>query len=304
MEFENKEIPENFNVSKENPLISMGKMLTGVAAISAIFVVVVMLVMNFAAPLIPFSWEKSIADDVFFSDDHFSSDNGSIEKELQSLGGKISSVMNMPEGMSITIHYVDDDTVNAFASLGGHIFVHRGLLEKIESENALAMVLAHEMAHIKNRDVITAMSSRLIIAITLAAVTQASETDATIVTELPSSIAYLGYSRSMEKRADLAGLDALNKLYGHINGANQMYEVLEEVARKEKCPEDADEEECNAEPRYLTFLRTHPTTDSRKVAMEALAKDKYWMLDGDLTEMPEVLIVSPSKDSSDKISLW
>lgn len=41
--------------------------------------------------------------------------------------------------------------INAFATPGGHIFITRGLLECAESEDALAAVIAHELAHIQLR---------------------------------------------------------------------------------------------------------------------------------------------------------
>jgi predicted Zn-dependent protease len=41
--------------------------------------------------------------------------------------------------------------INAFATPGGHIFITRGLLECADSEDALAAVIAHELAHIQLR---------------------------------------------------------------------------------------------------------------------------------------------------------
>jgi predicted Zn-dependent protease len=41
--------------------------------------------------------------------------------------------------------------INAFATPGGHIFITRGLLEAADSEDALAAVIAHELAHIQLR---------------------------------------------------------------------------------------------------------------------------------------------------------
>ena len=46
-----------------------------------------------------------------------------------------------------TFHYVDNDEVNAFADEGGHIYLHRGLLDYLESEEEIAAVMAHEMSH-------------------------------------------------------------------------------------------------------------------------------------------------------------
>ncbi|MFA5851748.1 MAG: M48 family metalloprotease [Spirochaetales bacterium] len=43
---------------------------------------------------------------------------------------------------------LDSEEINAFASPGGHILVTRGLLRKVRSEDELAAVLAHEIAHV------------------------------------------------------------------------------------------------------------------------------------------------------------
>ena len=44
-------------------------------------------------------------------------------------------------------HYVADDEVNAFADKGGHIHLHRGMLEYLETEAEIAAIMAHEMGH-------------------------------------------------------------------------------------------------------------------------------------------------------------
>lgn len=48
---------------------------------------------------------------------------------------------------------IKDEALNAFAMPGGVIFVHSGLLEELDSENELACVLAHEIAHIQGRHI-------------------------------------------------------------------------------------------------------------------------------------------------------
>ncbi|MDR0452378.1 MAG: M48 family metalloprotease [Treponema sp.] len=44
---------------------------------------------------------------------------------------------------------LDSDEINAFATSGGHIFVSRALFDSAPNEDALAAVLAHELAHIQ-----------------------------------------------------------------------------------------------------------------------------------------------------------
>ena len=44
-------------------------------------------------------------------------------------------------------HYVDNDEVNAFTDENGDIYLHRGLLDHLESDEEIAAVMAHEMSH-------------------------------------------------------------------------------------------------------------------------------------------------------------
>ena len=47
---------------------------------------------------------------------------------------------------------LDSDTVNAFSSPGGLVFITRGLYEQAESDDVLAGILGHEIAHITNKN--------------------------------------------------------------------------------------------------------------------------------------------------------
>ncbi|NIP39049.1 MAG: M48 family metalloprotease [Candidatus Dadabacteria bacterium] len=57
---------------------------------------------------------------------------------------------DIPAGYHFGI--LDTKDINAFACPGGVVFVTKGLLDTLESEDELAAVLAHEIAHINNRD--------------------------------------------------------------------------------------------------------------------------------------------------------
>ncbi len=48
---------------------------------------------------------------------------------------------------------IKDEALNAFAMPGGFVFVHSGLIEELDSENELACVLAHEIAHVQGRHI-------------------------------------------------------------------------------------------------------------------------------------------------------
>jgi predicted Zn-dependent protease len=71
-------------------------------------------------------------------------------------------VVNSPKPEIFNGYHVfvlDSDEINAFATSGGHIFVTRGLIGCTNSEDALAAVIAHEIAHIQLQHSIKAIKT-------------------------------------------------------------------------------------------------------------------------------------------------
>jgi predicted Zn-dependent protease len=58
-----------------------------------------------------------------------------------------SAAPNWYNGYQVMV--LDDPALNAFSTPGGHIFISRGLLELVSSEDMIAAVIAHELAHIQ-----------------------------------------------------------------------------------------------------------------------------------------------------------
>jgi len=61
-------------------------------------------------------------------------------------------VVASPTQAMFTFQVVEDDNPNAFATLGGFIYINTGLLRQIRNEAELAGVLAHEIGHIQQQD--------------------------------------------------------------------------------------------------------------------------------------------------------
>lgn len=66
--------------------------------------------------------------------------------KLQAMVDEIASATPRP-GIKYTVKIVENDQVNAFTIPGGMVYVYTGLLKKVESDDELAGVLAHEIAH-------------------------------------------------------------------------------------------------------------------------------------------------------------
>ena len=75
-------------------------------------------------------------------------------------------VINSPRPVLFSGYHVeilDTNEIAAFATPGGHIFISRGLIALAPSEDALAAVLAHEIAHIQLRHVLSIIENERLV---------------------------------------------------------------------------------------------------------------------------------------------
>lgn len=56
--------------------------------------------------------------------------------------------------LPFTFQVVEDDNINAFATLGGFVYVNTGLIRRADNEAELAGVIAHEIAHVTEKHVL------------------------------------------------------------------------------------------------------------------------------------------------------
>lgn len=69
---------------------------------------------------------------------------------VSSVGNSLARVSDRP-GLEYRFYIIDSAMMNAFALPGGHIYLTRGLLGRMESGEELAGVLAHEIGHVAAR---------------------------------------------------------------------------------------------------------------------------------------------------------
>lgn len=115
------------------------------------------------------------------------------------------------------VQVLASDEINAFAAPGGFIFVTKGILELVRSEDELAGVLAHEVAHIaKKHGLKTIQTSRLTSAFTILGseaaknytpqqVSQLTTAFEGAVDDVVNKLVVNGYSRDKEYEADKFG---------------------------------------------------------------------------------------------------
>jgi beta-barrel assembly-enhancing protease len=103
----------------------------------------------------------------------------------------------------VSIAVVRGDTVNAFATLGGRIYVYDGLLQQAQSAEELAGVLAHEIEHVRQRHI---MQGAVVSLVTWGGLKLIFQTGDSGMTHLMLS---LSFSREQEAEADEGGLERL-----------------------------------------------------------------------------------------------
>lgn len=70
-----------------------------------------------------------------------------MTEHLNEVGRRIANVAERKE-VKYTFRVIDKEDVNAFALPGGYVFVFKGLMDKVEGDDELAAVIAHEIAHV------------------------------------------------------------------------------------------------------------------------------------------------------------
>ena len=140
------------------------------------------------------------------------------QAEVARVGAQVRAGWPVPlKGYRYRFQVVDSDDINAFAVSTGYIFVTRGLLESLETEQELAAVLAHEIAHVESRHTYRRWRiSRKLSIVTgiLGAIAGATDnvTD-DIIASMSSFTAQLfiaGHGRDREREADLFASVYLN----------------------------------------------------------------------------------------------
>jgi predicted Zn-dependent protease len=154
--------------------------------------------------------------------------------------------------------------INAFATSGGHIFVTLGLVNTASSEDALAAVLAHEVAHIQLQHSIKAIKTSRITTALMATGSAAASVAAQgtnlseltdifdeSITDIVSTLVNNGYSRDQEFEADAL---ALSLLAGAGYDPSSMLEMLRAL-----------ETQLGSQSGGLTagFGKTHPAPRDR-----------------------------------------
>lgn len=271
--YENRQPPEGINTSSEHPLKEFVQLLLGLALVVMVCLLIINVLIHSFVHHIPFSVEKKMADKF-----QVLKPTLSVQQQyLQELADRLLNKMDLDDSIDVTVHYDDSNIMNAFATVGGHLFFYKGLIDTLESEQELAAVMAHEIAHIQYRHPIIAFSKGITFSTFAAFISGASGSSAgDWLMKNSINLSLLQFSREQELEADALAIRALYKAYGNINGAEQLFKRFSSL-------ENSSISALNA--NKLVLFRSHPFSNDRWQISKALATTKGWPLTGPLTPL-------------------
>jgi len=185
-----------------------------------------------------------------------------INEYINEVGNRVAAQTNDGDH-DFTFFVIEDQRINAFALPGGYIGVHAGLLEATRSEDELAGVLAHEVAHVTQRHIARAIhansrQSLLSTAIMLGAMIAGAAGGGSDVMQAGMAVAQgtaaqaqINFTRSNEHEADRVGISALADAGFDPYGMASFFDVMSR--QNSRAPDE----------RAPEFLMTHPVTSSR-----------------------------------------
>jgi predicted Zn-dependent protease len=275
-EYENPPLPEGINVTPAHPLKEFALLLGGISALVVAVVLALALLAGYLVRFVPFAQERALASGIqrTWFDEQTGAGSRQKEEYLQSLADRLSVSMDLPEGMQVTLHYSSAETVNALATLGGNIVVFQGLLDVVPNENALAMVIAHEIAHIRHRHPIIAMGRGFTVLLALSALSGVGDDLMQQWVGSMGILPVLAFSRAQEDEADTDALQAMLKTYGHVGGAASFFKYIAGRQRLAESPE---------------LFATHSSPDERIARIRRFAQEHGMPTTQALVALPDFL---------------
>jgi predicted Zn-dependent protease len=206
------------------------------------------------------------------------SEDAEANERLQKIGAQFAAIANQTpvnvlwgdkrlNPFSYTFKLVKGKDVNAFSLPGGYIYFYEGLLDYVESDDELAGVVAHEVAHASLRHVATLQREQSRVnaiqlpLILLAIFTGGASAAGTAIGlgGLVGTAVGSGWSVRAEQAADYAGFQYMLKSSYNTSGILTM---MERLARDERAQPSID----------WGIYRTHPPSRERAESLEGFIK--------------------------------
>jgi predicted Zn-dependent protease len=193
-----------------------------------------------------------------------------LEKYIVRVGGTLA--MHAHRRLPYRFHLLPDrGLMNAFSLPGGHVYIGRGLVDLLTTEDELANVLAHEVEHIDHyhcaeRVQVEARLKKL----KLDAVGE--------LLQIPLELWETGYHKEEEMEADREGMH-LAVLAGYSPyGAVSLFEQFSKLQREYIIHAESPAQELSelAIQSLSGYFRSHPVPSERLAQAHNLIAEEHW----------------------------
>jgi predicted Zn-dependent protease len=192
-----------------------------------------------------------------------------FRRYIERVGSVVASRSNRK--LPYRFHYIPESyMVNAFAIPGGHVYVGRGLLDLMDSEDELASILGHEIEHIDRYHPIDRLQvqSRL-----------QHLGIFRLIVSVPFELFQAGYSKEQELEADREGTRLAVESGYSATGALRMFEAFDRRFREARQQQAKSPQEEAARVVLATmegYFRSHPATNDREAQIRSLMETQGW----------------------------
>lgn len=187
-----------------------------------------------------------------------------VRRYVQRLGQRIVAHLDQPD-FPYQFTVVHEAQLNAFSVPGGYIFVHSGLIQRTNSDDELASVLGHEIAHIQGHHMARQQQDTKLLsyagmaAMVLALINPVLAAGASSA----AGVAQMKYMRQMEEEADFRGLQYMQQAGFDPHAMPRFFETMQA------------EERLNS-VEVPPYFRSHPMSKERLSYIERLLKTMEW----------------------------
>ena len=204
-------------------------------------------------------YEEFVAENQLYSDERW-------QQYVRDIGARL--LAHVPDhGKQYHFHVLDGDQVNAFATGDAYIFVSRGLLAFLNSEDQLAAIIGHEIGHVAGRHTRKRRTSEIAgksIGMIAAFVTGRRELYHDVANPMTALIVS-GYGREMELEADRLGGEFMARAGYDPQAIIESVWVLKDQQVFSK-------QTAGKVPSYHGLFASHPRNDQRLHAAVAHAR--------------------------------
>lgn len=213
------------------------------------YIYVVPFIAEKSVSLIPDSFDRYISQS-FVTDFLYKNE---VNPEKTKLLNKFAAEIDFENSKTLTFTVVNSSIVNAFALPDGNIVVFSGLLNRMESFDELAGLLAHEVVHVNERHGMKMLMRNLAGYIFISLIFSDVNGIMAIISENAHNLQSLSYSRRFEREADEKGAQLLIQNQLNPKGMLRLFERLESTTDKFTIPE---------------FMSSHPLTPHRRLIIK------------------------------------